>query len=104
MLKSVTGWSVDPQELLRAGDRSVNIKRALSIVLGLRREQDSLPEICLKPLDEGPTAGLSPDMNGMLAEYYRYRDWDWDTGWPSREKLLELGLEEVAKTLYRIRS
>jgi aldehyde:ferredoxin oxidoreductase len=104
MLKSVTGWSVDPQELLRAGDRSVNIKRALSIVLGLRREQDSLPEICLKPLDEGPTAGLSPDMNGMLAEYYRYRDWDWDTGWPSREKLLELGLEEVAKTLYRIGS
>lgn len=100
MLQAITGWQVDPQELIRTGDRSINIKRAVSIMFGLNRSHDTLPEICVRALEEGATAGVSPDMELMLQDYYRYRGWDWETGWPTRDKLMELGLQQVAERLY----
>ena len=89
-----------PDDLLAAGDRSMNIKRAISNKLGLSREHDKVPDICLKPLDEGNAAGKVPDMDLLLKEYYDFRGWDWDTGKPKKEKLVELGLEDVAGDLY----
>jgi aldehyde:ferredoxin oxidoreductase len=100
MLEAVTGWAFSPGELLRAGDRSVNLKRAIGNRLGLRREDDKLPRICAVPLTEGTTAGTAPDMEGMLRAYYRFRGWDWATGRPTRETLRELGLDEVVRELY----
>ncbi len=99
-LSAVTGWEVSPERLLVIGDRSLAIKRAISSKLGLTREHDRLPEICMRPLDEGTSADRVPDMDKMLREYYAYRSWDWETGRPSREKLLELGLDQVAEDLY----
>jgi aldehyde:ferredoxin oxidoreductase len=100
ILNGITGWSYTPDELLVTADRSINLKRAISSKLGLTREQDCLPEICLRPLDEGASADVVPDMDQMLREYYDYRSWVWETGRPSREKLLELGLTKVAGDLY----
>ncbi len=101
ILNALTGWEFGPEDLLAAGDRSVNIKRAISNRLGVTREDDILPEICLRPLDEGATAGIRPDLELMLKEYYQYRGWDWETGRPTREKLTELGLNSVAEDLYQ---
>jgi len=39
-------------------------------------------------------------MDLMLKEYYGYRGWDWETGKPSRDKLIELGLDQVARDMY----
>lgn len=100
ILSAITGWDVDPQYILEAGDRSINIKRAISNKLGVTREMDTLPKICLEPLQEGSTAGTSPDMDLLLKEYYAYRNWDWDTGKPSRDILEKLGLHKVAEDLY----
>jgi aldehyde:ferredoxin oxidoreductase len=100
MLNALTGWKFSPEDLLAAGDRSVNIKRAVSNKLGLTRKHDTIPKICLDALDEGATAGVQPDLDGMLKEYYQYRGWDWETGKPSKEKLIELGLNHVAKDMY----
>ncbi len=100
LLNSITGWDVSPADLLVAGDRSINIKRAISNKLGLTREEDRLPKICLKALKEGSTAGKVPDMGLLLKDYYDFRQWDWETGKPSKEKLIELGLNPVAEDLY----
>jgi aldehyde:ferredoxin oxidoreductase len=100
ILNGITGWEYTPDELLATGDRSMNIKRAISVKRGLSRQQDCLPEICLRPLDEGASADVVPDMDQMLREYYDYRSWDWETGKPSKQKLLELGLTQVAEDLY----
>jgi aldehyde:ferredoxin oxidoreductase len=99
-LSAITGWTCTPESLMAAGDRSLNIKRAISSKLGLTREHDRLPEICMRPLDEGTSADLVPEMDKMLREYYAYRAWDWETGRPSKEKLLELGMNQVAEDLY----
>jgi aldehyde:ferredoxin oxidoreductase len=100
ILNALTGWEYGPENLLAAGDRSVNIKRAISNKFGLSREHDTLPRICRNALDEGTTAGVEPNMEVMLEEYYRYRGWDRETGRPSKEKLIELGLNQVAEDLY----
>jgi aldehyde:ferredoxin oxidoreductase len=100
MLNAITGWKYGPNELLAAGDRSMNLKRAISNKLGLTREHDKLPRICLAALDEGSTAGVEPDMEKMLRGYYQFRGWDWETGRPSKARLLELGLSQVAAEMY----
>jgi aldehyde:ferredoxin oxidoreductase len=100
ILNGITGWAYTPDELLATGDRSMNIKRAVSLKLGLTREQDRLPEICMRPLAEGTSADVVPDMDKMLREYYDCRSWVWETGQPSKQKLLELGLTQVVEDLY----
>jgi aldehyde:ferredoxin oxidoreductase len=59
-----------------------------------------LPKISLKAMDEGSTAGVVPNMDKMLKEYYAYRKWDWETGKPTKEALLNVDLEDVANDLY----
>ena len=100
ILSAVTGEPVDPPKLLEAGDRSVNLKRAINNRLGLTREDDQLPRIAAHALTEGATAGKAPDMDRLLKDYYAQRGWDWETGKPMRETLVALGLGYAAKDLY----
>jgi aldehyde:ferredoxin oxidoreductase len=100
ILNAITGWAMTPDSLLQAGERSVNIKRAISNRLGLTREHDHLPRIAATPLAEGASAGKEPDMGKMLKEYYQYRSWDWQSGKPTEAKLLALGLKQAAADLY----
>jgi aldehyde:ferredoxin oxidoreductase len=100
MLNAVTGWNYTVKDVVKIGERSVNLKRAISNKLGVTRADDHLPRIASAPLDGGATAGKSPDMDVMLKEYYEWRKWDWNTGKPTKEKLVELGLPDVAKDLW----
>ena len=95
LLSSATGWKVGLDEAMAIGERIWNLKRALNLRLGLRREDDRLPKLLLRPLEEGGTEGHVPDLERMLEEYYRVRGWDPATGAPTMEKLLALGLERV---------
>jgi aldehyde:ferredoxin oxidoreductase len=52
------------------------------------------------PLATGSTAGRSFDVDAIRRDYFTARGWDPETGKPSREKLLELGLDDVAKALW----
>jgi len=36
--------------------------------------------------------GKTPDFNKQIRDYYKLRDWDWNTGKPGKEKLEELEL------------
>ena len=100
ILTALTGWEFGPAEVAAAGDRSVNIKRAISNKLGLTRDGDKLPKIVLEPYKDGTIPDQVPDMDLLLKDYYSYRQWDWETGRPTKEKLIELGLNKVARDLY----
>jgi aldehyde:ferredoxin oxidoreductase len=54
----------------------------------------------LTAFPDGGSAGYIPDFKAMLSAYYEARGWDKSTGKPSREKLIELGLQDVAKDLW----
>jgi aldehyde:ferredoxin oxidoreductase len=100
MLNAITGWEFNHEDLLAVGNRSINLKRAISNLQGVTRDHDKLPEICLVPLSEGTTDGVQPNMEVMLKEYYQYHGWDWESGKPAKDKLIELGLTQVADKLY----
>jgi aldehyde:ferredoxin oxidoreductase len=39
-------------------------------------------------------------MEILLEEYYAHRGWDWETGKPSRDTLVSLGLPDIAEDLW----
>jgi aldehyde:ferredoxin oxidoreductase len=91
-------WSVD--DLMKFGERSWNLKRAINNRMGLTRANDKLPKALLIPLSDGGSEGFVPDIDGMLSAYYQHRGWDMATGKPSREKLSALGMDDVAEDLW----
>jgi aldehyde:ferredoxin oxidoreductase len=96
LLSSVIGREMTHWELLKSGERILNMKRLINLRFGLAPEDDRLPALLLKPLPDGGTEGNVPDMDVMLEEYYRFRGWDKVSGKPVRSKLKELGLDRLA--------
>ena len=96
-----TGKDWDVQYLLNVSERVRNLERMFDVRQGLRRKDDSLPKKFFeKPLSKGPYEGAVLDrekFEQMKDEYYELRGWDKETGIPTREKLVELGLEDVAE-------
>jgi aldehyde:ferredoxin oxidoreductase len=78
------------------------IRQAINVQEGLRPKDFKMPGRTVgdPPLKEGPTATITVDVNTMVFEYYRAMDWDLETGKPSKKKLPELGLEDVARELW----
>lgn len=92
------GWSVS--DMLQAGERGWNIKRAINARLGLTAANDRLPKALLEPLTTGGAAGYVPDLQGMLYAYYDARGWDLETGYPGLPKLRQLGMDDIAADLW----
>ncbi|HKY54400.1 MAG TPA: aldehyde ferredoxin oxidoreductase family protein [Anaerolineales bacterium] len=91
-------WTI--QDMMKAGERAWNLKRAINNRMGLTRANDKLPKALLEPFPDGGSAGFVLDFESMLASYYQARGWDLETGKPSPQKLIELELEDVAKDLW----
>ena len=99
LLSAATGWSSDIVWWQRTGERIWNLKRAFNNRLGVCRGNDRIPERMLIPMSNG-SRGRTPRMEMLLEEYYAWREWDWKTGRPSRDKLISLGLPEIAEELW----
>ncbi len=100
LVNAACGYDLDVEELLRCGERGWTLKRAINNRLGLTRANDKLPRALMEPYPDGPVAGYVIPLDEMLAAYYSARGWDPQTGRPTREKLLDLGLEDVAADLW----
>lgn len=101
ILSMVTGWTVKLPELLQAGERSWNLKRAFDIRCGISRDDDTLPKRFLKePLQDGGCQGEVVNLEEMLFEYYKLRGWS-ENGVPTEEKLKALDLDDVANDLWQ---
>lgn len=101
-LSAITGWDVTIDELLKTGERISNIRQAFNIREGINMLQFKVPERVLgtPPQKEGPLVGVTLDEDTMVKEYLEVMDWDTKTARPSKKKLLELGLDDVAKELW----
>lgn len=101
MIAAATGYDVTLENVLTYGERMWDLKRALNIKLGYdARANEQLPELLLRALTDGGAAGNIPALEPMLREYYAYRNWDWHTGKPCRDKLIALGMNEIASDLW----
>lgn len=101
-INAVTGWDVTIAELIRVGERSLNLQRAFNTREGFTREDDKLPKKLSKALQGGRSDGFSftPEQLEIAKDaYFAYAGWDVTTGTPTREKLRELEMEWVAEEL-----
>ena len=100
LINAACGYHWTIGEMMQVGERGWNMKRAVNNRLGLTAANDRLPKALLEPLSEGGTDGYVPDIQTMLRAYYDARGWDPKTGYPTKEKLSELGLEDVVQDLW----
>ena len=101
LINAACGLDWDTQEMMRAGERGWNLKRAINNRLGVTRNNDTLPKTLLEPYQEGGAADYRIPLDEMLQGYYAARGWDPKSGIPSRQKLLELGLDEITGDLWK---
>ena len=122
ILSAITGRETDAAELLNIGERIFNLQRAILLRQGWQgRRDDRLPDYFHnEPLKKGESFvnrdAVMPGPNGqpvsragavvdrrefedLKSEYYYLRGWDVVTGYPSKSKLEELDLADVAADL-----
>ena len=91
-LNNITGWNIDREELITIGKRLHNLKRIYNTKLGISRKDDIIPSRLLKlARNDGLAAGVLPDLEYMLEDYYQIRGWD-QQGIPKKDTLIELDL------------
>jgi aldehyde:ferredoxin oxidoreductase len=90
MMNFTTGIGYTPEEIMKSAERIYNIERVFLLKAG--STEDTLPHRMLhEPLPDGPAKGMVNQLDKMLPEFYQLRGWD-EKGWPTKEKLAELGL------------
>lgn len=103
MLNAATGWSLSEEEFMKIGERIANVEHAFNIREGFRRKDwEYVPPRMYEPLPSGPNQGdaLTPEMiKAYFDGLYQLRGWDVATGVPTRAKLEELGLKDIADAL-----
>jgi aldehyde:ferredoxin oxidoreductase len=119
---AITGKEIDTAEFNRTGERIFNLQRAILLRQGWggRKGDTILGYFFTEPFKKGELffneEGLMPGSDGeviskigatvdrnefekMKTEYYGHRGWDAATGYPTKAKLEELGLKDVAADL-----
>lgn len=96
MVSALTGWELDGWELLKVGERVINLQRLFNVREGVTRENDDIPERVKKLPEFGQYEKTEEcrisNYGEMLNEYYDERGWDAETGAPKQEKLNQLGI------------
>jgi aldehyde:ferredoxin oxidoreductase len=98
LFNAATGAGLDYGEFIAAGERLMNLDRAFNVREGYRRAEDRPP--IRMATEDVPYFGyprLAPEtFEPMLDDYYEANGWSVTTSIPTRTKLEELGLQDVA--------
>jgi len=103
LISLATGWDVTAEELVRCAERINNIEKAYNVRSGVgSRDDDKLPRrMHEKPLKTALSVIDRGVFERLKDEYYHFRGWDVETGFPTNRKLKELGLKYVVDDLER---
>ena len=100
-LEAATGMQMSSERLRCIGERIYNLQRCYNVWHGIGRSDDRLPRRFTEvPSPSGNAAGQVVELDQMLDVYYGLRGWDPVTGWPTREKLRDLGLHDAVERLH----
>jgi aldehyde:ferredoxin oxidoreductase len=96
LCKSGIGWDTSLFELMKAGERRINMMRFFNQREGFSIEDDTIPDRLFAPLPDGPAEGACvnrEDFNSARKRYYELAGWDPDTGQPTAATLKNLQLD-----------
>jgi aldehyde:ferredoxin oxidoreductase len=101
LVQAGTGWDATMDELLEIGERRISLMRAFNAREGIGKNADTLPKKLFQPLEgTGPSAGVAlttEEFERARERYYGLAGCDPATGYPTRAKLAELGLDWAAE-------
>ena len=102
LVSTASGINYTWKNLLECGDRVYTVEYAMQKRYGLQKMDDFPPDrLFTEPIQDGPDKGAILDREKyekMLDEYYTIRGYD-ENGVPTRKKLKELELSDVAEDL-----
>jgi len=94
-INACTGWNTTFYELMKIGERRVNMLTAFNTLAGFDDKDNVLPERFFEPMGgEGPSAGKFVDKEKWeqgKQDYYGMCSWN-EKGKPTKNKMTELGL------------
>ncbi|MFX1363401.1 MAG: aldehyde ferredoxin oxidoreductase family protein [Promethearchaeota archaeon] len=96
IINAAIGINCNIETLKLLGERIYMIKRLFNLKMGIRPTDDRIPQILLIPKDKGDSAGKTPNFQTIKSGYYKYRTFDFNSGYPSQEKLKYLGLDTIS--------
>ena len=101
-MSAVTGWDRSTDELLKCGERIANMRHVFNLREGINPLEHKVHGriIGRPPQEEGPLAGITANIEAQVYWGLGALDWSRVTTKPSRNKLLELGLDDVAEELW----
>jgi aldehyde:ferredoxin oxidoreductase len=103
IFKAVTGWDYSWDDMLKTGERIVDMRHAFNLREGICELNWKVPPRIIgnPPQQVGPLAGVTADIDAQIYWGMGYLDWDRFTTKPSKAKLLSLGgMDDVAKELW----
>jgi aldehyde:ferredoxin oxidoreductase len=101
-LRTITGWDITLDELLKTGERIYDIRLAFNAREGLKVPYNFPDRMMGKPPKQvGPRKGETLDKDEAFNEYLVAMGVDLKTGKPGKERLIELGMGDVAKALWK---
>jgi len=101
-LSAVTGQPFTLDDALIAGERIANMRQVFNVREGVNAVTQPTPSRAfgLPPLADGPTAGITVQIDQLLREHLDTMGWTQDAAIPTRETLERLGLHDVAQALW----
>ncbi len=100
--QAVTGWNSTVYELMKVGERGINLARVFNLREGMTYKDDRLPDRMFHPQTSGALSKTTVDpdqMKSAIHTYYRMMGWDEATGVPAGGKLEELEIAWAADQL-----
>lgn len=101
MIRAVTGWKTTMWELMKIGERTINMARVFNVREGFTKNDDWLPERFFHPKTSGALSETAVDpakFEKARSTYYKMMGWD-ENGVPKRAKLEELDVAWAAQML-----
>ena len=114
---AVTGQEMSQRELLQVGERAWNMVKLLNVREGFTRKQDIMPD---RVFDEAlyydsikaqkqfhfsdyvRSHQINRDeWEWLLDGYYDERGWDLERGWPTQQRLAELGMKDLSEDMLK---
>jgi len=96
-LNAATGWDRTPEEYMEIGRRVQTLKQMFNIRQGIDPWDLRLSPRAygVPPQDRGPNMGRTFDLDQMMRDYWEALGWDSNTGVPTLDTLVALGLADL---------
>ena len=97
LMKAVTGWDLNDEELINTGKRIATILHAFNLREGFKPKDFKMPPRAAgdPPLKMGALKDITIDTEGLKRQYYEAMGFDVKTGAIRKDRIKVLGLQDI---------